>query len=86
VAAFDGTSKNYKNETNEIINTKNYNIQFLKVTRRMNRNGNRSSKQIKKRVIEIRGRQKQIACVTSKKPIKVETQDDKVWPFKVLRK
>jgi hypothetical protein len=48
VAAFDGTSKNYKNETNEIINTKNYNIQFLKVTRRMNISRGRSRKQIKK--------------------------------------
>ena len=44
---FDGTSRNYKNETQREINSKNYKIQFLKFPRRMNRNSGRSSKQIK---------------------------------------
>ena len=35
-------------KSNLTINSKNYKIQFLKVPKRMNRNSDRSSKQIKK--------------------------------------
>ena len=55
------------------INSKNYKIQFLKVTRRMNRNSGRPSKQIKKDMTEVRDSK---WCDFLKTTIKLET-----WGF-----
>jgi hypothetical protein len=54
--SFDGTSRNYKNETQRDNKLKKlYKIQILKVSRRMNRNSGRPSKKIKKDMTEVRG-------------------------------
>jgi hypothetical protein len=45
-----GFLKIIKTKPNETINSKNYKIKILKFPRRMNRNSDRSSKQIKKNV------------------------------------
>jgi hypothetical protein len=47
MSAFDGTSKNHKNEIQRDNKSKNDRVYFLKVPRRMNRKSGRSRKQIK---------------------------------------
>lgn len=55
MTAFGETSRNNENETQWQNKLKNYDVQFLKVIRKMNRSSGRPSKQIKQGVTKKQG-------------------------------